>query len=153
MTSTTNVGNVITLPATLPKYGDAHIPASQYDAHVVGYETWARFRGWSPRVVVVWSIVTMGYVGTIVPAYYAVTSISGRPRREGMFKIGTRSRLYRDMGRMMFRRPPLEYIPLDDVVGNLYVVHVRDVDVDQFQHDLGAVRYSVVDHVVGRVGG
>jgi hypothetical protein len=94
----------------------------------------------------------MGHVGTVIPAYYAVKSISGRARREGMFKIGTRSRLYRDLGRMMFR-PPLEYIPLDDVLNKLYAVHVRDVVQDQFQHDLGAVRYSVVDHVIGRVGG
>jgi hypothetical protein len=140
--------NVVALPTALPTYGDAHIPPGEYDARVVGYETWARCRGWEPRVVIVWSIVTMGYVGVVIPSFYRVLALSGRARRDGMFRVGTRSRLYRDLGRMMFRRPPTNFIP-EEVKQRLYRVAVRDVDVDQYQHDLGAVRYSVVDYVIG----
>src|SRR5690606_1227792 len=68
--------NVVSLPAKLPKYGDAHIPPGTYDARPIAYETWARFRGWSPRVVVLWSLCTMGHVGVVIPAYYAVIAIS-----------------------------------------------------------------------------
>jgi len=146
------MSNVIELPrrGPLPPYGDAHISPGTYQACFIGYETWARCRGWDPRVVAVWRITEMGqYFDTVIPTYYRVLSISGKPRRNGRFRIGTRSRLFRDMGRMMYRRPPIDHIP--DVLSNyLYVVNVRDVERDQYQHRLGSTKYSVVEHVSGR---
>jgi hypothetical protein len=53
------MNNVVSLPKRrkLPAYRDAHISPGEYSAALLGYETWAQFHRWSPRVVVLWGIV------------------------------------------------------------------------------------------------
>jgi hypothetical protein len=97
----------------------------------------------------VWSIVTMGYVGVAIPAYYRVARLDGRPRRNGRFLVGTRSRLYRDLARMLMRRPPRDGVPLDELVERLYCVVVRDVETDRDDHPIGGAVYSVIDWIQG----
>ncbi len=142
--------NVVALPKRLPRYGDEHIAAGKHEAAFLGYETWAR-RRWDPRVVMLWQIMTMGSFGVVIPGYYRALSITGRPRRNGRFRVGTRSRLYRDLARMMDRRPAVDFIPVDDLVTNTYNIVVRDVTTGQDKHDLGVGVYSVIEWVEGRV--
>jgi hypothetical protein len=134
----------------LPTYGDAHIPPGEYDAALAGYETWARCHGWAPRVVLVFTIVGAEHFGVAIPGYYRVLRLEGKPRRNGGFLIGTRSDLYRDLGRMLGRRPPTDCIPLQEM-RCVYRVVVRDTETDQKGRPLDAIKYSVVDWVVGRV--
>ncbi len=136
-------------PRRLPAYGDAHIPPGEYNAYVVGVETWAHCRNWEPRVVVLWAIADAGFMGTVVPAYYRVLSLSGRPRRNGRFKVGTKSRLYRELARMLNRRPPVDHVPIDEVTDRLYRIVVRDAKHDMEQRPLGCAIYSVVEWVKG----
>lgn len=143
---------VVRLPARLPKYGDELVPAGEYGAVLVGSETWARCHGWAPRVVLVFVIADAGHMGVAIPGYYRVSRLDGKPRRNGRFVIGgsTRPRLYRDLARMLGRRPekPLTQIP-GEVFGRAYRIVVRDVEIDQDKHPLGAAAYSIVDWVKG----
>jgi hypothetical protein len=137
------------MPAKLPRYGDAFVPAGEYSAILVGYETWARYHGWTPRVVLVFTLVDAGFLGVSIPGYYKALRRVGKPRRNGHYLIGTRSRLYRDLARMLGRRPPLDHVP-EEALDRAYRVVVRDVVNDLKLHPLGAAKYSVIDWVIGR---
>jgi hypothetical protein len=141
--------NVVALPTALPKYGDAHVPAGEYDAALAGFETWQRCHGWAPRVVMVFTIAVGKHYGVAIPGYYRASRLEGKPRRNGGFLIGTRSRLYRDLARMLGRLPPKNMVPVEDLHG-LYTIVVRDAENDRDGHPLGAAAYSVVDWVKGK---
>jgi hypothetical protein len=141
--------NVVALARPLPKYGDALVPAGEYDAALAGVETWQRCHGWAPRVVMVFTIAVGKHYGVAVPGYYGVSRLEGRPRRNGGFVLGTRARLYRDLARMLGHLPPKICVPVDDLHG-LYTIVVRDAETDQDGRPLGAAAYSVVDWVKGR---
>jgi hypothetical protein len=141
--------NVVALPSRLPNHGDAHIPAGEYDAALAGYETWQRCHGWAPRVVLVFTIVDGKHFGVAVPGYYRVTRLQGKPRRNGGFAIGSRSRLYRDLARMLGHRPPTDCLPLEDLRA-IYTIVVRDAATDRDGHPLGAAAYTVVDWIKGK---
>ncbi|HEX7082025.1 MAG TPA: hypothetical protein VF329_13520 [Gammaproteobacteria bacterium] len=140
--------NVVALPRRLPRYGEARVEPGEYVARLAGCETWARCHGWTPRCVLVWTITDAEAFGVHVPGYYRVVKLQGGPRRNGRFVIGSRSRLYRDLARMLNRRPPTDRIPLEEVTG-LYSIVVRDVTTDRDSHPIGAAAYSVVDWVRG----
>ena len=143
----TPADSVVSLPRRLPKYGEAHVPAGEYEAVLAGYETWSRFKGWPPRVVMVWRLVEPA--GVVIPGYYRVTKLHGGPRRNGRFEIGRKSRLYRDLARMLNTNPPTDRIPLDEIHG-VYSIVVRDVTQDSENRPLATAVYSVVDWVRGR---
>jgi len=142
--------NVIALPERA-RYADALIEPGRYDARVVDAETRMFFFGRSPRAIVWFQIASMGAAfETILPAYYAVRSITGKPRRHGRFRIGLRSRLARDLAAMLNRRPPLDVVPLDELVNALFAVDVVTVDTDATQQAIPAgARYSKVARVLG----
>jgi hypothetical protein len=140
---------VIKLPQRV-RYAETLIAAGDYDAILVSAETWARCHGWAPRVVLLFTISDAGNVGVTVAGYYRVGRLEGKPRRNGRFMIGSRSRLYRDLARMLGRRPPTDRVP-HDVVGKLYRVTVRVTSTDRDGHPLGAAAYSVIDWVQGPV--
>jgi hypothetical protein len=141
--------NVVSLPKRLPTYGDAHVLAGEYDAVLSGVETWARCHGWAPRCVLVFTIADADHLGVSIPGYYRVLRLFGKPRRNGQFKIGARSRLHRDLTRMIgYRSQPLDRVPVE-CMNKLYRIVVRDVTKDQDEHPLGAGIYSVLDWVKG----
>lgn len=147
----TLASNVTELPRRLPQYGDAHVPPGEYAARFVGCETWARIHGWAPRVVLVFALVDPGYVGTIVPGFYRVVRLHGKPRRNGRFAIGSRSRLWRDLTRMLDRRAPTDRVPVEALTDRLYSIMLRDVETDCDEHPLGTGKYSAVDWIKGRI--
>lgn len=145
----TTADNVVSLPRRLPQYGEARITPGEYVAKLAGSETWSRCHKWAPRCVLVWTITDAEHFGIAIPAYYRVNKLHGGPRRNGRFQIGSKSRLYRDLARMLNRLPPTDRIPLDELQG-LYTVVVRDVTIDSDSRPLSAAAYSVVDWVRGQ---
>ena len=141
---------VVALPSRLPKYGDAHVPAGEYAAGLAGCETWQRCHGWAPRLVLVFTIMDGNHFGVAIPGFYRVARLTGSPRRNGQFVIGTKSRLYRDLARMLGRKPPTTSVPVEELERTVYSVIVRDVTTDSDEHPLAGARYSVVDWVRGR---
>lgn len=143
--------NVVALP-TRWRYSDALIAPGRYDARLVDTATAVFFFGKSPRVVLWFQVCTMGPAfEAVLPAYYAVASITGKPRRHGHFRIGLKSRLARDLAAMLGRRPPLDSVPLEEIVNDLFVVDVVTVETDSRQKDIPTgARYSKVERVLGK---
>lgn len=130
---------------------DALITPGTYDARLVGAETAVFFFGRAPRVVLWYQICTFGEAfEAIVPGYYAVKSITGKPRWMGGFTIGSKSKLARDLAAMLGRRAPLTFIPMDEIATKLYSVVVETVERDFEQHSIpSGARYSRVSRVLG----
>jgi hypothetical protein len=134
------------------RYADALIEPGTYDAKLVDAETALFFfgRAPAPRVVLWFQICTIGDAfEAVLPAYYAVRSIKGKPRRRGRFAIGFKSHLARDLAAMLGRRPPLELVPIEDIAVRLLSVKVGTVERDRGQLQIPAgARYSVVQRVL-----
>lgn len=143
---------VVALPCRVPNHDYPHIPPDEYDACVVDQATGLYFFG-RPRCVVWWSIITPGHMGVIVPSYYRVPALAGKPRPRGRYyRVGMRSNLVRDLAVMLNERPPLDHYPLNRVTNHIYRVAVRTVIQDREQHSIPEpIRYSVVDRVLGRL--
>ena len=95
--------NVVPFPQNR-LYVDALIAPGMYAARVIDTETAVFFYGKSPKVVLWFQICTFGDAfEVIVPAYYAVRAIKGKPQRNGHFVIGFKSRLARDLAAMTCR--------------------------------------------------
>lgn len=133
-----------------------HVPDGDYDACVIGAETWQRRAkmGWAPRLCVRWRIVEMGqHMGIVIPAWYRVLRVDGRRR----YRVAARARLQMDLAVMLGRRPPTDRYPLSDVTDHVYRVRTRTVTDTADDYGAGtrelpeAMRYSVVQHVLGVV--
>ncbi len=150
MTGTKTETNVVALPRRL-RSADALIEPGRYEARLIDSETAVFFFGKSPRVILWFQICSMGPAfEQVVPAYYAAR-ITGKPRRRGGFRIGMKSRLARDLAAMLGRRPPLELVPLEDLVNVMLTVEVVTVAKDSTQHAIPeGARYSKVERVLGK---
>ncbi len=142
--------NALPFPAR-PRATDALIPEGRYQARFLDYKTAYLFHGRAPKVLVYFQIMTFGpSFETVLPAYYVVRGLRGKAKRRGRFDVGLKSRLARDLAAMLERRPPLTYIPAEDVQTRFYWVEVRTVATDSLQNEIPTgARYSVVDRVVG----
>ncbi len=141
----------VTCLAPRPRCSDALIAPSAYDARLLDVETAMFFFGKSPRVVMWWQLCTMGPAFEVVlPGYYAVRAIVGKPRRRGFFRCGFKSRLARDLAAMMGCRPRLDRVPVEDLSADLYRVVVETVGKDREQEAIPTgAQYSVVRRVLG----
>jgi hypothetical protein len=144
--------NVVRLPRRVV-YADALIEPGRYEARAVDFETRLYFRGKAPRGVLWFQITTFGPAfESVIPAFYALRSVTGKPRRRGKFTIGFKSRLARDLAAMLGRRPPLDIVPFEDIENALFAVDVVTVERDIEQQELPeGSRYSVVRRVLERV--
>jgi hypothetical protein len=142
---------VVELPRRHHRYADALVNAGHYDARLVDAETAVFFFGKSPRVILWFQITTFGPAfEAVLPAYYAA-KLNGKPRRNGKFTIGLKSRLARDLAAMLGRRPPLDYVPIDELVNTMFTINVVTVANDSTQHEIpNGARYSKVERVLGR---
>ena len=139
--------------STLPRLAntDAVLPAGEFVARFIGYET-RLFFGRSAKVVISWSIVDPGpHFQATVRGFYAVRKLLGMPRRSGKFEIGITSRLARDLARMLEARPPLDRVPIKSLSKGLYLLKCRTVTRDYDQEQIPeSIQYAVVDRVVRR---
>jgi hypothetical protein len=135
-----------------PRYDYALVPAGEYDARVLDDHTEIYFRG-APKLVLTWSLCTMGHVGAIVRGYYAVPALIGRVGRHGRYRaVGFASRLSRDLCAMLGARPSslAGPFPHDLVRDRMYRVAIETVTSDREQVTLpDGARYSVVRRVLG----
>ncbi len=134
------------------RYADALVAAGRYEARLLDAETAVFFYGKSPRVVLWFQVVTFGQAfEAVLPAYYAA-NIIGKPRRHGRFRIGLKSKLARDLAAMLGHRPPLNLVPIEDLLDLTFAVDVVTITRDSTQHDIPVgAQYSKVDRVLGVV--
>ena len=155
------MNNVVTLPqnvATQPGqdgYGDEFdIPAGTYSACIVDASTKLFFFGRSPKVVLTFRILDPGaYFEKLVRGFYAVKRIKGKPRRNGTFEAGPRSRLLRDISKLIDSRPPTDHIPENVIESAVFEIEIRRVDRANGEALSESMQYAVVDRIVRKVEG
>ena len=133
-------------------YGDEfNIPAGRYQASLVDARTLLYFRK-SAKVVLTFRIQDYGpHFGANVRGFYAVKHLKGKPRKNGKFEAGPKSRLLRDMARMMDDRPPTNCVPTRLINAVIYEIELRRVSEVKKTALPESIQYAVVDHVVRKV--
>lgn len=149
----TTSDNVARLRVPAAKHDYDLVPAGVYEAVYATDYTGHYFRN-APKLVVLWRLADADHLGAIIPAYYAVPAVIGKPRRHGRYAaVGRGSKLARDIAALLGRRPHRldGPFPADDVRGRLYRVEVVTVDRDFRQRPLpkGAC-YSRIERVLER---
>lgn len=136
-------------------YGDEFdIPKGKYSACLIDASTKLFFFGRSPKVVLTFRILDMGpYFGKMVRGFYAVKRIKGKPRRNGTFEAGPRSRLLRDISKLTDSRPPTDHVPERIIDAAIFEIEVRLVDTVSSEKLTESMQYAVVDRIVRRLQG
>ncbi len=130
------------------------IPKGNYSACLIDASTRLFFFGRSPKVVLTFRILDMGpYFGKKVRGFYAVKRIKGKPRCNGRFEAGPRSRLLRDISKLIDSRPPTDYVPERIIEATIFEIEVRLVDTVSGEKLTESMQYAVVDRIVRRLQG
>ena len=134
-------------------YGDEFdIPKGTYSACLIDASTKVFFFGRSPKVVLTFRILDMGpYFGKLVRGFYAVKRIKGKPRRNGTFEVGPRSRLLRDLSKLIDSRPPTDHVPESIIDAGISEIEVRLVDVVSGEKLTESMQYVVVERIIRRL--
>jgi hypothetical protein len=147
-----SASNVTQLP-TIPTATDllSHIPDGIYSVAYVAHETHKYF-GRSCKVVFWFRIIEFGdYFGTVIPRYYNVKRLSGKPGRNGQFVPGRSSDFLREFCKVSTAPiNRLDRLPLSAFQNVQIKARVRTVSADGKQRDLAAqLHYSVIGELLG----
>ena len=136
-------------------YGDEFdIPAGRYQASLIDASTRLFFFGRSPKVVLTFRILDQGpYFEMLVRGFYAVKRIKGKPRRNGTFEAGPRSRLLRDISKLIDSRPPTDHVPERIIKAAIFEIEVRRVESASGEKLTESMQYAVVDRIIRRTEG
>lgn len=131
----------------------ALIEPGEYELRFDHYETLMLFSGRAPKLVLWFTVISMGpYFDSVkVPRFYNVKRIIGRPARNGRFKVGFRSEFLREFCTLFPVKVPsrLDRFPMSMYENPIIVGRVRTVTTDYVQRDRpGALQYSVIDALV-----
>ena len=146
--------NVQETPA-VDGYGDEFdIPKGIYSACIVDASTKLFYFGRSPKVVLTFRILDQGpYFEKLVRGFYAVKRIKGKARRNGEFEAGPRSRLLRDISKLIDSRPPTDHIPASVIQAAVFEIEVRRVERAAGEELAESMQYAVVDRIIKRLEG
>jgi len=146
--------NVREVPA-VDGYGDEFdIPKGNYSACIVDASTKLFYFGRSPKVVLTFRILDQGpYFEKLVRGFYAVKRIKGKARRNGEFEVGPRSRLLRDISKLIDSRPPTDHIPERIIEAAVFEIAVRRVEKADGNDLSESMKYAVVDRIIRRLEG
>ncbi len=136
-------------------YGDEFdIPKGNYSACLIDASTKLFYFGRSPKVVLTFRILDLGpYFEKLVRGFYAVKRIKGKPRSNGTFEAGPRSRLLRDISKLIDSRPPTDHVPERIIEAAIFEIEVRLVDTVSGEKLTESMQYAVVDRIVRRLQG
>lgn len=144
--------NIAQFPTTPIEEGYIpHIPPGVYTLAFETGQTWVYF-GRSPKVVMWFRVVSYGpHFGAVLPRYYNVKQIKGKPRKNGEFKAGPSSDLVREYARIFNTRPRLDRISFSQYKGISISGRVETVQKDREQKELPEVlHYSVINELLGK---
>ena len=136
-------------------YGDEFdVPKGTYSACLIDASTKLFYFGRSPKVVLTFRILDLGpYFEKLVNGFYAVRRIKGKPRRNGTFEVGPRSRLLRDISKLIDSRPPTDHIPENVIESAVFEIEIRRVNRANGETLSESMQYAVVDRIVRKVEG
>lgn len=140
---------------TLGGYGDEYeVPPGIYSACIIEARTALYCFGRAPKVDVYFRLLDPGpCFEKIVRCHYAVRELKGKPRKNGHFRVGPRSKLARHLSNALNSRPPLDHVPMTELERAILEIEVRLVtEVDRRPLALAA-HYAVVDRIIRRLEG
>jgi hypothetical protein len=126
------------------------VPQGEYILSYQHHTTWF-FMGRFPKVVVTYRIFDMGEQNDKpILAYYNPKKIIGKPRKNGHFTAGWRSRFMWDYANCFGKPARQDRIPMCRFKDNLVVAKIRTVthNRDQRKYPEG-LEYSVVSELLG----
>ena len=142
---------LIHMPDRLPDDDLVLIPEGEYELSYQYHATWL-YMGRIPKVIVAFRIFDMGeHYDKPVLAYYNPKQLKGKPRRNGHFSAGWRSRLMWDYS-MCFGKPPRQdRISMCRFKEHIVVGKVRTVTNNRLQREYPeGLRYSIVGELLGK---
>jgi len=126
------------------------IPPGEYAVQMKRFKTAMMFGGKAPKLVIDFVIVEQGeYFGLVLPKYYNVKRLIGRPQEGGRFKVGATGDFARDYFRLFYvgdRR--LDRLPMSLWEGVTLLAKVstvkraRDGDIPE------ALQYSKIERLI-----
>ena len=127
------------------------VPDGEYELSYQHYKTWL-YQGRYPKVVVAFRIFDLGeHNDKPVMAYYNA-KIKGKPRKNGQFTAGWRSRLMWDYAQCFGKPARKDRITMSRFKHHLVKAQVRTVTHNSGQKKYpSGLEYSVVDELLGRV--
>jgi hypothetical protein len=128
------------------------IPEGIYSMVYVAHETRCFF-GRSFKVVLWYRVLDFGdHFNTVLPRYYNVRRLIGKPGRNGGFAPGRSSDFVREFCRVSTGRiTRLDRLPLSSLQNTIIRARVRTVSEDGKQKALpDSLHYSVIGEVLGR---
>lgn len=125
------------------------IPEGTYRLSYQYHRTWF-YQGKFQKLIVMFRVMDFGdYFEAPLAAYYNV-SIKGKPKHNGTFKAGWRSRFMFDYATCFGKPVRKDRIPMTDFKKNLVLGKVRTVEKNYQQRDYpDTLKYSVVDSLLG----
>ena len=121
----------------------------QYDLAFDYYETVKLFGGRSKKLALWFRVISNGEeFESILPRYYNVLEIKGKPQRGGDFKVGRNSNFFREYVRIFNLPKRLDRIPMTAFQNVIIIGDVRTVNFGYDQKKLPtSLRYSVIDEL------
>lgn len=127
-----------------------HIPEGEYELAYQHHATWL-YMGRFPKVVVTFRIFDMcEHHGKQVLAYYNPSKIHGKPRRNGLFNAGWRSRFMWDYSACFGKPKRKDKIPMCRFKNHIVTGKVRTVTPNRDQRTYpDGLQYSIVGELTG----
>lgn len=105
---------------------DPLIPPGIYEARYIDHETWFNYR--RPKIKMRFSILKQGeHFGKIIPAYFGVKKLKGKPSKFGHFVPGKLSKFTENYVRLFGRPHRLDKIPMSNFGKVIICVKVETV--------------------------
>ena len=127
------------------------IEPGQYDLKYSHHQTHIMF-GRSPKLVLWFKVLTMGqYFDTLLPRYYNVVRLTGKPARNGGFKVGFHGYFYREYCRIFSGRLPrrTDRIPMSAFEKVIIIGRVKTVVTGRDQSVTpDELQYSVIEELM-----
>lgn len=118
-----------------------------YELAYSHYETATLFNGRRPKLIVWFRIATT--LNVLLPRYYNVKALVGKPGRDGRFKTGWRTDLVREYTNLLGAPQRLDRIYWRQLESCIVTGRVRTVDTDFRQRKIHRdLRYSVIAELV-----
>lgn len=122
-----------------------------YEAAFDTWETLRLFGGRAQKLVLWFTVLDPGEMGTRLPRYYNVREIIGKPRRRGQFKAGPKSTFVRDYYRLHGAPKRKDRISVSRFENKRYRIKVRTVKAGADQQRIHeGLQYSVIESIEGQ---
>src|SRR5687768_14172275 len=127
---------------------EPRVPDGRYQVGYLDYST-RRIMGRFPKLLLRFKIADGKYTGLILPRYYGVRELKGKPADNGRFKVGPKSDFARDFFRLFpVRVGRLDRMPMSYFDGCLFEVDVATVTHDADQREIPEpLQYSVITDI------